>query len=371
MPYEAYFKVASESLIIVDRSGLIVEANAKTERLFGYSHAELVDQPVEILLPEQLRELHRLHREGYFAAPRTRSMGVGLNLVGRRKDGSEFPVEVSLTYAQATSRGDLVVAAVTDISQRLALEREARRVETISALGTIAAGIAHDLNNPLQIILSRAELLLAEEALTTEARGDLAVIQRHAQRGSRIVDDFVQLSRHNKKPGAPVDINRVVADTLLLMGEQLRKAGINVRTTLDRNLPLVIGDATALERVLVNLLTNARDVMPGGGAVTIDSNRLSERPQWLRLTVADTGPGIAPGALRRIFELLYTTRSDGTGLGLWLSRRIVLEHNGKIEVESVPGKGTIFTIMLPAADAPAESRAGLPTPSVSMLGSCP
>src|SRR5271163_2025096 len=140
MPYEEYFKAASEGLIIVGRNGLIIEANARTERLFGYARDELVGQPVELLLPEQLRELHRKHRDTYFAAPRNRSMGAGLNLAGRRKDGSEFPVEISLTYARGTQRGDLVVAAVIDITERLALEGEARQAETSALLGTIAAG---------------------------------------------------------------------------------------------------------------------------------------------------------------------------------------------------------------------------------------
>lgn len=155
MPYEEYFKAASESLIVVDPDGRILEANLKTEQLFGYRQDELVGQPVDLLLPEQLRESHREHVDGYFATPRTRVMGRGLNLLGRRKDGSEFPVEVSLTYAQGTLRGDLVVATAIDITQCLALEREARKAETITSLGTIAVGIAHELNQPLGAILVR------------------------------------------------------------------------------------------------------------------------------------------------------------------------------------------------------------------------
>jgi PAS domain S-box-containing protein len=120
MPYEEYFKAASEGLVIVDSDGRIVETNPKSEQLFGYGKDELVGQAVELLLPEQLRELHRKHRDGYLAAPRNRLMGQGLSLVARRKDGGEFPVEVSLTYAAKTARGNLVVAAVTDITERLA-----------------------------------------------------------------------------------------------------------------------------------------------------------------------------------------------------------------------------------------------------------
>jgi PAS domain S-box-containing protein len=354
MPYEAYFKSASESLVVVDRRGRIAEMNAQTERLFGYSKAELLGQPVEILLPERLREQHRGHRDAFLSAPHSRPMGIGLNLAARRKDGSEFPVEVSLTYAQGTSRGDLVVAALIDITERLALEREARRAETLTSLGTIAAGIAHDLNNPLSVILARAELLLAmpSDALqSAQLQEDLAVIHRQAQRASRIVQQFLELSRHGPKLVAPVNLNDLIERVLLLIGEQVRKAGIDVETDLDWNLPPVLGDAIALERVLINLLTNARDAMANGGAVTITTDALRERPGWLRLRVADNGHGIEPAALSKVFDLLYTTKPGGSGLGLWLSRRIVQEHKGRMEVHSELGRGTTFTISVPGTES--------------------
>ncbi len=353
MPYEAYFRAASESLIIVDGQGLIVEANPKTWQLFGYAKGELVGQPIEVLIPERLREQHRKDREGYMTAPRSRPMGIGMNLAGRRKDGSEFPVEVALTYAPATPRGDLIVAAVIDITERLALEREARRAETLTSLSSAAAGIAHDLNNPLSVVLSRAELLMGtpKEALTPETvQEDLNVIHRQAQRASRIVSGFLELSRHGPKLSASVNLNDLVDKALLLMGDQMRKTGIAVTLALDSNLPAVTGDAVGLERVLINLLSNAREAMPGGGSIMIESGPMPERPGWLRLSVADNGPGIDSEALGKIFELLYTTKPGGTGLGLWLSRRIVHEHKGKLEVRSELGKGTTFTLVFPAAE---------------------
>ena len=349
MPYEEYFKAASEGLIIVDRHGRILEVNPQAEQLFGYSQAELVGQPVELLVPMQIRELHHGHVADYFAAPRTRAMGRGLSFAARRKDGSEFPVEISLTYARGTARGDLVVAAVTDISERLALEHEARRAETITSLGTLAAGIAHDLNNPLQVIRSRSELLLESPGTTpaSEMNEDLDAIHRQAQRASQIVEGFLELSRQREKAIAQVNINELINAALLLIGDQLRKVDIDVQTNLDRNLPPIMGHAIALERVLINLLSNARDAMPQGGVVMITSGLLNDRPGWLHLTVADTGPGIPSDTLDKVFNLLYTTKASGSGLGLWLSQRIVNEHNGRIEVQSEPGKGTTFTITLP------------------------
>jgi PAS domain S-box-containing protein len=351
MPYQEYFKSSSESLIIVDRGGRIVEANPRAGETFGYAQDELVGQPVETLLPQRLRQLHRSHVSRFFAAPRTRAMGQGMNLVARRKDGDEFPVEVSLTYAHGTSRGDLVVAAVIDISQRLALEREARQAETLTSLGALAAGIAHDLNNPLQVIRSLSEFLLDSPDSTpaSEMRDDLAAIRRQVERAGKIVDEFLELSRQREKILAPFDLNGLVERALLLVGGQMRKGGIRVETALEENLPEIMGDATALERVLINLLTNAYDAMrDGGDAVTIASGAVSERPGWIYLSVTDDGPGIGAEALGRIFDLLYTTKSGGTGLGLWLSRRIVQEHRGKLEVKSGPGAGAVFTITLPA-----------------------
>ncbi len=351
MPYKEYFKAATEALIVVDRKGHIVEVNRAAEQLFGYLEREFVGQPIELLVPEQFREFHSNHVENYFVAPRTRAMGRGLNLAGRRKDGSEFPVEISLTYASGTQHGDLVVAAIIDISQRLALEQEMRRAETLTSLGTLAAGIAHDLANPLQVIRSRAELLfeLPDETPATEMREDHASIRRQAERAGTIIDEFLQLSRQRKMVLAPVDINELVDRALLLIGDQIRKGRINLETRLDRTLPEITGDATALERVLINLLVNARDAMPQGGTVTVESGLLTEQGQWLLLSVADSGPGIPAEALGKVFNLLYTTKASGSGLGLWLSRRIIQEHSGKIEVESEPGKGATFRIRLPVA----------------------
>jgi PAS domain S-box-containing protein len=355
MPYKEYFKAASEGLIVVDRQGRILEANPRAEQLFGHSQDELVGQPVELLVPEQLHELHRRYLRDYFTAPRTRAMGHGLSLAARRKDGSEFPVEISLTYASGTARGDLVVAAITDISERFALEHQSRRAETITSLGTLAAGIAHDLNNPLQVIRSRSELLLESlgTAPASEINEDVEAIHRQAQRASQIVEGFLELSRQRENAIAQVNINELINAALLVIGDQLRKADIDVQTNLERNLPPIMGHAVALERVLINLLTNARDAMPQGGAVRITSGLLSDRPGWLHLTVADSGPGIPSNSLDKVFNLLYTTKASGSGLGLWLSRRIVLEHNGRIEVQSELGKGTTFTLTLPTEDSSA------------------
>jgi len=202
----------------------------------------------------------------------------------------------------------------------------------------------------LQVIRSRTELLLeSPETMSAEIKEDLAAIQRQAARASRIVREFLELTRHSIKVRLPINLNQMVERALLLIAEQMRKAGISIETNLAKDLPAIIGDPTSLDRVLINLLSNALDAMPQGGAVIIASGELGDRPGWLYLSVADTGRGIAPNDLIKVFDLLYSTKASGTGLGLWLSRRLVQEHNGTLEVQSALGKGATFTIWLPIA----------------------
>ncbi len=350
MPYEAYFKSAAESLLVVDLDGRIVDVNAATEPLFGYARNELLGQAVEILLPERLRDRHPQHRAKYVSMPRSRPMGIGMDLAGRRKDGSEFPIEVSLTFAHSDD-GDYVISAIVDISERLALEREARRNAILSSLGAVAAGVVHDLNNPLGFISTRAELMLSDEELSAQARDDLREIHNHAQRASRVCTDLLALASHGPTKRQSLNLNRIVDEAVMLVSGELRRDNVIVRPDLDSALPQIEGDPNALGQVFINLMLNARDAMPEGGELRIVSAPVKNRPGWIAVTIKDQGTGISAEALPRLFDFLYTTKADGHGLGLWLSRRIMREHRGNIEVQSEPGKGAIFSLSFPVAGA--------------------
>jgi PAS domain S-box-containing protein len=155
-----YFESSVEGIVSADGAGMIRQVNPRGQELFGYHEMELVGQPIETLLPQRFRDRHQAHRSAFFSAPKSRMMGRGMDISGRRKDGSEFPCEISLNVVH-THRGNLVIAFVTDITERRAMEREARRNETVDALAAVAAGIAHELNNPLAVMASRIELMLA------------------------------------------------------------------------------------------------------------------------------------------------------------------------------------------------------------------
>ena len=347
-----YFESAASGLLVLDSEGKVLEVNPKALELFGYSSAsELVGQPIEALVPEGLRTSDQTGGSGYFQAPAAGSAGSGQGTdpKGRRKNGFEFPIEVAVSSIGENADSH-VFCSINDISERVQVQREARRAEMLSTLGAIAAGVAHDLNNPLAIIASRAELMLANGGQMPESfRGDLEVINRHAMRASRIAQDLLSLARQRPRAQKAINMAELVDRVLLLVRGQLRNEGISVYREFDADLPPVSGDAVALEQVLMNLLLNARDAMPGGGSVTIRGAHAVERPGWVQLVVADTGGGIPSDSLARIFEPGFTTKANGSGLGLWISRRVIRDHRGEINVESESGKGARFTILLPGA----------------------
>ena len=345
----AVLEAASEAILVVDRSGAIVSANRKTEEMFGYPREALRGQPIEMLLPEHVRSRHVRHRATYFQDPHVRPMGQGRDLVACRRDGTEFPVEISLSYVE-TNEGLRALAFVTDITQRQAMERATRQADRLSALGRLSAGIAHEVNNPIGIISSRIEIMLLDaeaQPLPGNVTEDLRVLHRHAQRVARIAHGLLSFARESSGERGPVDLNEVVEETLLLLEKGADKSGVTIRRVLAPSLPAVHGDSNALEQVVMNLLSNARDVLGAGGVITVETSVVPGRPGAVQLTVRDNGPGILPDVLPRIFDPFYTTKSDGTGLGLSISYGIVRDHKGTIDVESLPGKGTTFILTFP------------------------
>jgi two-component system cell cycle sensor histidine kinase/response regulator CckA len=346
----AILEAVSEAILLINEAGAIVSLNRRAEEMFGYARESLLGRPLEMLLPERLRATHAGHRAAYFQDPHVRPMGQGLDLLARRKDGTEFPVEISLSYVRS-DEGVQALAFVTEITQRRAMERATRQAERLAALGRLSAGIAHEVNNPIGIILSRIEIMLLDaqaQPLPGKVADDLRVLHRHAQRVAGIAHGLLSFARESSGTRRPVDLNDVVEETLLLVEKEARAAGIAIRRALAPDVPPVLADGSALQQVLLNLITNAREALGPGGEITLETTAVADRPGAARLVVRDTGAGIPPDVLPKIFDPFFTTKSEGTGLGLSISYGIVREHNATIDVESRPGEGTTFVLMFPS-----------------------
>ena len=354
-----YFESSVEGIISADSNGMIRQLNPRGQELFGYHEMEIVGQPIEVLVPQRFRYRHEAHRSAFFTAPRSRMMGRGMEIAGRRKDGSEFPAEISLNVVH-THRGKLVIAFVTDITERRAMEREARRNETVDALAAVAAGIAHELNNPLAVMASRIELMLtSDQDLSVQTREDLLVLQKNIERASRISHNMLSLARQRPGMRQAVDMNVAVEDAILIVGADAKAGVLRYDTSLDLSLPPVMAEPTGVEQVLINFILNARDA--GARVIRIETALAPSRAGYLQLTISDDGAGIESSVLPKLFQPFFTTKAKGTGLGLWLSQRIVQDHGGAITVESEKGKGTTFTILLPTMADSSSDLVQLPT----------
>ncbi len=251
---------AAQAILSVDRSGRIVLANAKTEEMFGYSRRELIGEPIESLLPESSREAHVKHRTDYIAKPRVRPMGIGMDLAGRRKDGTEFPVEVSLSFVK-TSEGPFAIAFVTDITPRKRLEEQLAQSQKMEAVGRLAGGIAHDFNNLLTIISGYNRMLLDQLPNPGPLRGYAEEVSNAADRAAALTNQLLVYSRRQVMQLRVVEANALVhnAETMLrrLIGED-----IDLVLNLAPEVGNIKVDPGQFSQVVLNLAINARDAMP-------------------------------------------------------------------------------------------------------------
>jgi hypothetical protein len=381
-------EAAPDAIVFVDSSGVIAMVNSQVEQLFGYERDELVGQPVEVLVPEAARSMHPGLRAGYMGDPHRRPMGSGLTLAGRRRDGSEFPAEISLSAIHA-ERGVLVSASIRDVSLRLEaearatwdqltaqaareqLEAQLNQARRLEGLGRLAGGVAHDFNNLLGAILNYAEFVGSEiesASLPVEQRErlrhDVAQIQQAVDRGAALTRQLLAFGRREIVRPDVVDLNDVVTHV-----EELLRRTIGEHIALATVLPdaraTILADRGQLEQVLMNLAVNARDAMVGGGTLTIETDVVDADRQLadtfaglkpglhVRLRVTDTGVGMTPEALEHAFEPFFTTKpkGGGTGLGLATVYGIITQAGGFAQITSAVNHGTTITAVFPYSDA--------------------
>jgi PAS domain S-box-containing protein len=370
---EARFRLAVESspngMVMVDSTGKIVLVNREIERMFDYPREELLGQSIEMLVPERFRDRHPAYRGSFFRSPNRRAMGAGRELFGLRRDGTELPVEIGLNPIE-TEDGLFVLSSIVDVGARQRAEEERRHLEEqlrhaqkLEAIGTLAGGIAHDFNNILGTVFGYAELL-ERQVQTDEARADVREVLSAAERGRQLVRQILSFSRRQAIVRKPIAIGKTVTEAANLLRPMIPSI-VDLQLRISPEVPRVMADPTGIHQIMMNLGTNAVQAMPGGGVLEIGLEPLYLQDSMARahpglreghyalLKIRDTGIGMDQNVLARAFEPFYTTKQagSGTGLGLAIVRGIVLDHEGTVELESEPGRGTTVTCLFPTLEA--------------------
>lgn len=359
---------ALAAIITTDGDGVIIEYNPAAETIFGVDRENALGRPVsDIIIPERNREAHRQGMARLRAGGAPRIIGHRVELRALRGDGSEFPVEMVLSRSDVGGKV-FYTAFLMDISDKAAREEELarqrerlRQGEKLSAMGMLLAGVAHELNNPLAILIGRAGLL-ESKCHDESLRGDVEKIQTAAKRCGNIVRTFLGMARQRPMEKRPVQINDLVSGALDMLGYSLRNHGIKTVTALDPQLPEILADGDQIGQIVLNLLVNAQQALAGCGdnrQIRVGSGR-DEEAGLLWLRIVDTGPGVPPDAAPRVFDPFFTTKPEGagTGMGLSFSRSVAREHGGDLVLEA-GGAGACFLLTLPLrtrgdADAAAE-----------------
>lgn len=336
-------------VMVINLAGRITNWNTALEDIYGLKrHKAIGHRITEVFDSEILHALREL------MARAEQQNGEPVNVYkfrARSIDGRDLTLNLSLAPLQSkTSETEGTLIAIEDVTERVMLEEQLQQTDKLSSIGLLAAGVAHEVNTPLTGISSYSQMLMQQIPETDPRHLLLEKIHRQTSRASSIVNNLLNFSRVSDARFTPVDLNRVIDDTIQLLEAQLRNTEIDVVRSYADKLPLAPGHAGKLQQVFMNLILNARDAMPQGGRLEI-ATEFDENEVAIRFH--DTGVGISPDHLAKIYDPFFTTKQigKGTGLGLAVSYGIIRDHGGHIDVESKPGEGTQFRISLPLSTA--------------------
>lgn len=349
--YRALFEGAGDAIFIIDAEGenmfRIAAANRAAARMHGYT--------VEELLEMKITDLDTPNAAQRAPDRVERILGgewIQTGIMHRRKDGSEFPVEISAGLLEIGNH-KYVLAFDRDITERKEAEEALQRVEQMKVVGELAAGLAHEIKNPLTGIKASMEVLSEEKAVREEDRLILVKVVGEIKRIESLLKDLLNFARPPKPQLDSVNVNFVL-DMALAFSFHSPSSGkaraINIAHDFDEGLPEIMADPMQLQQVFMNILLNAADAMGDGGALKV-ATAYDEIEDSIRITISDTGPGIDKKVAENIFQPFFTTKPKGTGLGLAITKRLVEQHGGSISVHNNDGKGATFIIRIPVKRA--------------------
>ncbi len=338
-------ETSHDAVISIDRQAQIVRFNPSAERIFGYTAEEVVERKIDLLLPEPHSWDHGGYISDHQQTGKGRAMGPRL-LMAKRKNGEQFPIEVSLTEVAADENVPYA-AFIRDVSEKSRLQAQLVESERLAAIGTTAAKLGHEIANPLNGIYLTVQLL--EQRLAkglAESDGQIAAnikrLRDEIARLNQLVQQFRALARRDKFEFRTLRVADLIEDVVTVQQPLFASLGIEIEQCLETDLPPIDGDRDKLKQAMLNLLKNSMEAMPGGGKIKISASATSD---MVTVEIADTGTGIPPDI--DIFQPFVTTKNQGTGLGLVIVRQIVTSHHGTISYSSEVGKGTRFIISFP------------------------
>jgi two-component system, NtrC family, sensor kinase len=345
--WENIIENSPDAIVAVRKGGEIIIFNRAAERMLGYSKDDVIGRmDIRPLYPpgqakQIMRDLRSLNYGGIGFLEKRECLLID-------KNGWEIPVYISAVILYENGREIGSVGIFTDLREKKDLEKQLLRTEKLSSLGKLAAGIAHEINQPLTGVLTFAHMLLRKFKDDEATRLDLEVVVRETTRIKKIVQGILDFGRETPMQQMLQPIDKILEATLELLVHQERFFGINLIKQYDPHVPEVIVDESRLEQVFMNIIMNAVEAMKGSGTLTVRTRRVAD---WVEVDLADTGPGIPEIVQEKIFDPFFTTKDSteglGMGLGLAISYGIIKNHKGDIEVSSAPEGGTTFTIRLP------------------------
>jgi len=335
----------SDAVIALDNDYKIFFWNKGAERIFGYTADEMLGKTVDPIVPSELKEKGELQwlfeetlRKGYIENYETERI---------RKDGRRIIVNLSRSLIK-DENGEVLgsIAIVKDVTQIKELEKQIQHSDKLALIGQIAAGIAHEIGTPLNVISGNAEYIMMEMGENNPYKEELETIISQAERIANLIKQLLEFARPRKPNYTKVNVNNELHHVVELLKHQFEKSNIKLNLKFSEDIPSIYADCSQIHQVFLNIIVNAIQAINQNGVIEIET---FAKDGYVNIKFMDNGVGILPEHIHKIFEPFFTTKEagKGTGLGLAVSKRIIDEHNGKIEVESTPGKGTVFTVKFP------------------------